>query len=545
MHLTWTRRAQSSQATASSHSIVTCDHSHFEGSPAPRRGAGPEPAPLVSVRNLAKAYGGAQALCGVDLDLLPGEVHGLVGANGAGKSTLVRILAGVVSPDSGTVSIAGQEKVIRSPRQAADFGFAFIHQELNLVPKFSALQNINLGRASRRRWRMLLDWRAIRKETEEVAARVGIDFPLDVPVHRLSVAQRWLVSIARALLGDAKVIAMDEPTASLSAPEAERLFGLVDHLSQSGVTIIYVSHRLDEILQLCDRVTVLKDGHCVTTLAREAVTKDLLVEAIAGKDPAAVAIERPPERVSGKPVLQAVGLGRGTAVNDVSFTLHEGEVLGIAGVVGAGRTELARLLFGADRADRGEVRVNGTRIRLRSPADAIKHGIVLVPEERRSQGLVLAKSIQFNVALPNLRASYVARGLPLVSGRKTRRRAAARIQDLLIKAESSALHVRALSGGNQQKVVIGKWLDERVRVFILDEPTRGVDVGARAEIHGLIRRLANSGSGVLVISSEFEELVGCDRVLVIVDGRIVGELTGPSITEETMLRACYGTGVAA
>jgi ABC-type sugar transport system ATPase subunit len=495
-------------------------------------------APFLQVRGLVKHFGGVQALKGVDLDVFQGEVHGLVGANGAGKSTLIRLLAGVYRPDAGTIAIDDQPLVIVDPQHASQLGLNFIHQELSLVPKFNALQNMTLGLPKATR-AGLINWGPVRREVEAVAARLGGHFPLDVPVETLSVADQWLISIGRALMRRARLIAMDEPTASLSAEEANRLFQIIRELAADGISVLYVSHRLDEIIELCDRVTVFKDGNRVLDANRRSVTKDALVRAIVGGDVAATTAAVG-GGAGGPVLLETRGLGRGTAVRDVSLQLRAGEVLGLGGLVGAGRSELARLLFGADKPDRGIVLLRGKQWQCRGPYDAVAHGIGFIPEERRSQGLILRQDITFNINLPDLKPLRFAKALPLISLGRAARRAQQVAGQLRVKTDRVSTPVNELSGGNQQKVVIGKWLTRDTRVLILDEPSRGVDVGARAEIHKSIKELAAGGAGIIVISSEVEELPGlCDRVLVMVEGRIAGELSGPEITKEAILQLSY------
>lgn len=494
--------------------------------------------PFLQVRSLIKHFGGVQALKGVDLDVVAGEVHGLVGANGAGKSTLIRALAGIIQPDAGTILLDGSPVKIANPQAARQLGLSFIHQELNLVPKFNALQNLLLGLPKPQR-AGLLDWRAARREVEPTLRRLGIDFPMDVPVADLTVAERWLISIGRALIHKARLIAMDEPTASLSVEESERLFRIIRELSTEGIAILYVSHRLDEILDLCHRVTVFKDGALVASLPRADLNKAALVRSIVGSDLGQVntVSNAPPDH----PVLLEVrGLSRRHLVRNASFTLHEGEVLGLAGLVGAGRSELVRMIYGADRPEAGQILMCGKPITVRSPYDAVRQGIVLVPEERRSQGLLLDKTVAFNVNIPRVSSLRRVRWLPLISLSRANARAQEIVQKLQVKTRSVDTPVRNLSGGNQQKVVIGKWLTEPVKVIILDEPSRGVDVGARGDIHAIARSLADQGAGVIVISSEVEELPGlCDRVLVMVEGRIAGELIGQEISKEALLHMSY------
>ncbi len=497
------------------------------------------PNAAVEVRGLTKRYLGVQALRGVDLSVAPGEIYGLVGANGAGKSTLIRILAGVIHPDGGEILVDGQPVTIDGPLQASALGLSFIHQELSLIPRFSAIQNIMLGLPKASRFG-IVQGKALYETAREAADRVGIDFPLTVPVETRSVAERWLVAIARALVRKARLVAMDEPTASLSIAESQRLFKIVRDLAQAGTSVIYVTHRLDEILQLCSRVTVLKDGAVVTTMSREGASREVLVRAIVGQEPvipqSAGTSSRPGERPV---VLRVTELRRPPAVQGVSFELFEGEVLGIAGLVGSGRSETARLLFGADGTVGGSMELDGQPYAPSSTSAAVRRGFALVPEERRSQGLFLDKTTGFNLNITSLSALRFSAALPLISPARSRKRAVEIIKSLGVTPSSPDVPVRAMSGGNQQKVVMGKWLRRPVRVLVLDEPTRGVDVGARAEIHRIIRQLADDGRGVIVISSEFEELLGCDRVIVLSEGRVVGVLPGPGVTEGAILKLCY------
>ena len=500
--------------------------------------------PFLQVRGLAKHFGGVQALKGVDLDIAAGEVHGLVGANGAGKSTLIRLLAGLYQPDAGSIMVDGKPVTIVDPEHASEIGLNFIHQDLNLVPKFNAIENMTLGLPKASRFG-LITWGPVRRQVEEVARRLGVDFPLDIPVETLSVANQWLISIGRALVRRARLIAMDEPTASLSAEEAGRLFQIIRELSSDGIAILYVSHRLDEIMDLCDRVTVFKDGVRVLHTDRAAMTKGGLVRAIVGCDVAAASSAGAPDH-GGPVVLETRHLGRGIIVRDVSLQLHAGEVLGLAGLVGAGRSELVRLIFGADRADTGTILLDGAPWRPAGPHDAFARGIGFIPEERRSQGLVLQKDVSFNINLADLRPLRYAAPIPLISLSRAARRAKEVAHQLQIKTPRVTTPVIELSGGNQQKVVIGKWLTRHLRVLILDEPSRGVDVGARAEIHRIIKELAAGGVGVIVISSEVEELPDlCNRVLVMVEGRVAGELTGREITKEAILQLSYAHGQGA
>jgi ABC-type sugar transport system ATPase subunit len=494
----------------------------------------------LQIRSLSKQFGGAHALSAVDVDIHRGEVHGLVGANGAGKSTLIRSLAGIHQPDEGTIRLDGEETRIANPKDAENAGFAFIHQELNLVPHFSSIENILLGAPKVTRFG-LVDWKRSRKLAVEAAQRTGAQFSLDRRVDELSVAERWLVMISKALVRKASMIAMDEPTASLSDVESAQLFSVVRDLASSGVAILYVSHRLDEVLDLSDRITVFRDGRVTDRAVRGDLDKRGLIRAIVGRDVAApVRTAREAVALSDRPVFEAKNVSRGRAVRDVSFAAYKGEVLGLGGLVGAGRTELARLAFGADKIEGGSFEVDGVRMIPNSVPKAVTQGIALVPEERRSEGLILEKSVSYNMNIAVLRSLRSVPGLPFVSSARSKSRALELIEQLSIKTSSIHQPIGALSGGNQQKALIARWLTPSVKVLFFDEPSRGVDIGARQEIHQAIRDLADRGVGAIVISSDVEELaVLCDRVVVMREGEVSGELRGTDVTERNIIELSY------
>jgi ribose transport system ATP-binding protein/rhamnose transport system ATP-binding protein len=401
----------------------------------------------------------------------------------------------------------------------------------------TVLENIMLGLPKKTRFGMV-DWKAIARDVEPVARRVGITAPLSAGVGDLSTAENWLINICRALIRKARLIVMDEPTASLSAAESEKLFRIIEDLRDSGVAILYVSHRLDEILRLCHRVTVFRDGNTVDVIGKDELTRSRLVHAIVGG--AVEHLDHDKGVVGGDVALSVKGLTRLPKVDNVSLDLHAGEVLGIGGLVGAGRSELVRLIYGADRPDAGTMRLGGRAFAPKSPAQAVKAGMGLVPEERRAEGLLLTKSVAFNLQLSNLVNIVRNPALPLIDHRKRESLSARIIRDLSVKTQSIETPVGLLSGGNQQKVVIGRWLLRSPKILILDEPTRGVDIGARADIHRLIRDLAARGMAVLVVSSEPDELPDlCDRVLVMAEGRIIRELTGANITRNAIVEASY------
>ena len=454
------------------------------------------------------------------------------------------MLAGLAQPDAGRLAIDGQPVTIPTPHRATELGMNFIHQELAFVPGMNVIQNIMLGLPKATRYGMV-DWRAIARDVAPVAERVGITAPLFANVKGLSTAEKWRINICRALVRKARLIVMDEPTASLSAAEGEKLFRIVEDLFRSGVAVLYVSHRLDEVLRLCHCVTVFRDGRSVATIDKPEMTRATLVEAIVGR-----AVERTTKPTgdlqTGPVALSVRGLARHPRVADISFELRRGEVLGIGGLVGAGRTELVRLIYGADRTDAGTMVLDGQPFAPRSPAAAVRAGLGLVPEERRAEGLVLSKSVAFNLQLANLGRIVHGPALPFIDNRRWRSMSRDAVRDLAVKTPNIETPVGRLSGGNQQKVVIGRWLLRGPKVLILDEPTRGVDIGARGEIHRLIRDLAAEGMAVIAISSEPDELPDlCDRVLVMAEGRIVRELAGPDLTRSSIIEASYAEPVAA
>ncbi|HEX7404910.1 MAG TPA: sugar ABC transporter ATP-binding protein [Candidatus Nanopelagicaceae bacterium] len=497
--------------------------------------------PWLEVRDLAKQFGGVAALKDVSLSIRRGAVHGLVGANGAGKSTLIRCLAGVIAPDSGQILIENREVKILDPHAATDLGLAFIHQEVSLVPSFNVLRNMAIGIEPETHFG-IIDWRSTRRRAEQVHERLGMHFSLNARTDELSTAEQWLVLIGRALMRDAVMIAMDEPTASLSAVEAERVHAVVRDLRNDNVAVVYVSHRLDEVLDLCDDITVFRDGACVLTTTRGNITKPELVRAIVGGD-----IERLPKddaHAHGPVVLDVRDVSDRKLLRNVSFQVHEGEVLGLAGLVGSGRTELANIIYGEAKATSGEIYLDGKKTHFRSAAAGVAAGIGLVPEERRSQAVFLDRSIGFNITIASLGASIVSRMLPLLKRRHSNSRALKSAQQVGVNTTDMNMLTGSLSGGNQQKVVIARWITEKPKLLILDEPSRGVDVGARNEIHRVIRELAAQGTAVIAISSDSDELVDlCDRVLVMSEGKITAELIGSKITLENIVSMSFNRKV--
>ncbi len=495
--------------------------------------------PLLEVRGLSKHYGGTQALDGVDLTLAPGQVRALVGANGAGKSTLVKILAGLERPDSGEVLVDGLPTTIASPQDATANGLSFIHQELNLVPTFTALQNMALG-YSRAARAGLLDRRAARARAEVVMTLLQADFPLDWEVDRLSVSERWMVSLARSLMRDARMIAMDEPTASFTDAEVDRLFSLIRDLAGQQVAVLYISHRLDEVLDIADEITVLRNGRLIGSWGRGSMDRDRLTTEIVGAEVEQLSAHSTPTDVEHEVVLSLEGLARPPRVKGADLQLRRGEILGLAGLVGSGRTELARLIFGADRPTVGTMRLADAPYAPKHPYEAISRGVALVPEERRSQGLLLQESITFNVSMASLQRNRSGRH-PLLSPAKAQAAAREAVERFRIKSQSIGQRAGDLSGGNQQKVVVGRYLRTAPTVLILDEPTVGVDVGARGEIYRIITGLTETGTAVLLISSDFDELAICNRVAVMHEGRITHVIDAEHASKEYLTQLCYSS----
>jgi ribose transport system ATP-binding protein len=496
-------------------------------------------APLIETRGVCKWFGAVKAVTDVDISFWPGEVHGLVGANGAGKTTLLNVICGVVQPSSGSVSVEGVETHIRRPRDAAALGFSSIPQELLLVPQFSAADNMTLGLRSGTRYGFVDD-RTRWKIARTVADRLEMMFDVRTPVRLLTVAERGLVAIGRALARDARFIAMDEPTSSLSAVECERLFQVVRELTKDGVSVAYVSHRLDEIEELSDRVAVFRNGRITARFERGSYTHHEMFESITGSAKETIrGVPGSRGHGSREVVFCAEHVADGHRVKDVSFDCRAGEIVGLGGVVGSGRTETLKLAFGEGRLVSGAMKIGGHPYRPASVRDAVDGGVGLVPEERRSEGLLMADTIVANIALGNWSAMRTRPGLPYCSDRRAREVASSMMSGLGIRAKAATEGVMTLSGGNQQKVVFARWLARDTRLLLLDEPTRGVDVGARQQIWGTVEELASHDKGVIVVSSELGELAVCSRVFVIVEGRTVAELPGPGVTEDQILSVIY------
>lgn len=496
-------------------------------------------APILEVRDVIKRFAGVTALSGVTLGFLPGEVHAVIGENGAGKSTLMKILAGVQSPDAGQVFFNGRPIAIDSVQAALRLGIALIHQELNLCDNLSVGANLFLGREPRRLG--FIDFARIETESKGFLSMVGLEIDPATLVGDLTIGVQQLVEIAKAISVDAKVLIMDEPTSSLSQHETETLFGVIENLKSRGVTVIYISHRLREVMHLADRVSILRDGENAGQLSQSEITHDAMVTAMVGRDLSQFYARA--EHAIGDPVL-TVDAMRTTAWPDhtVSLCVRAGEMVGVAGLVGAGRTELLEAIFGVAPAIEGSVRIDNQAIQAGSCRAAIDAGMALVPEDRKTQGLILPLGVRENVALPSLNRNKIVGGfLNSAAMADDSRRM---IAEMKIKTADDSTAVELLSGGNQQKVVIGKWLAMHPRVLLLDEPTRGVDIGAKQEIYRLMEELAERGVAILFVSSEMEEVLSMsDRILVMHEGRVTGELVGDECSEEAVMRLATGDAI--
>ncbi|MDQ2654289.1 MAG: sugar ABC transporter ATP-binding protein [Chloroflexota bacterium] len=486
----------------------------------------------VQMTGISKSFAGVRVLDEVDFDLRQGEIHALVGGNGAGKSTLMKILEGVYTPDAGEIRVDDRPVQIRTPHDARALGIGMIFQEFSLIPTLSVAENVFLTREPRRGG--LIDDRASEALTRELFAEMGESVDPRARVGDLSTGYWQLTEIAKALAQDARILIMDEPTSTLTETETQSLFRLIDKLKARGISIIYISHRMEEIFRITDRITVLRDGRLVSTRETAHATMAQVIDDIVGKTmEAAFAWQARQVSRDGPPLLTVRGLNAGARVRDITFDLYPGEILGFAGLMGSGRTELARALFGIDAIDAGEVLIRGKRVAIHDPDDAIDVGLALVPEDRRSQGLVLDHTVENNLTLPILPR---LRRMGLIDDTRGRRITDTFVQSLQIKTNSIDTPVRLLSGGNQQKIVIGKWLATEPDILIMDEPTAGVDIGAKTEILGVIRGLADQGKGIIVISSEPAELLAVsDRILILREGRLHRVLDRREIATEEEL----------
>lgn len=491
---------------------------------------------LIELREVSKFFPGVVALDRANLTIYSGEVHGLMGENGAGKSTLIKLLTGAYQPDEGEILLDGKRIHLQNPRVAMDAGLTAIYQELNLIPKLTVWENIFLGREKRLAGG-ILDIAGMKKRAGELLAQLHQSIDVNEQVGNLGMGHQQMVEICKALVLDSRLIIMDEPTSSLSAGEVKELLETTRKLREQGLAIVFISHHMEEIFEVCDRLTVLRDGCVIQSMPAGETDTDHLIRLMVGRD---ITQQFPKETViPGEELLRVEGLNAADgAFQDISFSLYAGEVLGFSGLVGAGRTETMRALFGADLVKDGQIYVRGQAVKISSPQEAIRHGIAFLTEDRKGEGLVLSNTVGFNISLSTFR--YKRKGL-LLDNQKIRKSAETNIQQLHIKTPSVHTLVRGLSGGNQQKVVIAKWLETSVDIFIMDEPTRGLDVGAKLEVYQIINQLTKAGKAVLMVSSELPEVIGMsDRIIVMHEGRIAGEFSREEAGQEVIMKAASG-----
>lgn len=491
---------------------------------------------LIEMNHIDKSFVGNQVLNSVHFDVEQGEIHALMGENGAGKSTLMKILTGIYSKDNGTVKVKGTETDITNPKQAEKMGISVIHQELNIIPYLTVSQNMFLGKEIKYGKTGILNSKAMKRQTIENLKRLGVEIDPDAPAGSLSVGQQQMVEIARAIATDAEVLIMDEPTAALTDREIDVLFEVIRKLKAQGVGIVYISHRMEEIFSLCDRISVLRDGEFVGTKYAKETSFEEIVRMMVGRELG----QRFPDRTvtPGDTKLEVKGLSREGWFEDISFSVREGEILGVAGLMGAGRTEIMEALFGARKSSGGEVILDNEKLTIKHPSDAIKAGIGFITEDRKDEGLVINQTIRENMSLTNLKSLS---NYGIVNKKKERELVDSLIKKLHIKTTGAEQDVKSLSGGNQQKVVIGKWLGIEPKVLILDEPTRGVDIGAKKEIYNIMNELTEKGVAIIMVSSELPEVLGMsDRVLVIHEGIVASTLTKEEASQEKIMQAATG-----
>jgi ribose transport system ATP-binding protein len=487
---------------------------------------------VVDMKAVEKSFPGVHALKGARFDLRAGEVHALMGENGAGKSTLMKILTGVYQPDSGAIAVDGKPASFPTPRAAQDLGISIIHQELHLMNHLTAAQNIFIGREPRKGFGMLTDDATMNRNAADIFKRMEVNIAPDAEVGGMTVARQQLVEIAKALSFNSKVLIMDEPTSALNETEVEHLFAVIEDLKSHGVGIVYITHKMDEVKRIADRITVMRDGQTIDTLPQEGTPISKIISLMVGRE--IVDSSRAEGQAKQDEVLRVVGLNRGKAIRNVSFSLKKGEILGFAGLMGAGRTEVARAVFGADPIDSGEIHIHGKKQVIKTPNDAVRLGLAYLSEDRKAFGLVTRMSVRDNVTLPSW-SRFVSAKFWMRDGELNA--VSKKYVDLLkVKTPSVDQEVRLLSGGNQQKVVISKWLLRDCDVLFFDEPTRGIDVGAKTEIYKLLQGLADQGKAIVVISSELPEVLRLShRIIVMCEGRITGELDGKTATQEQIM----------
>lgn len=496
---------------------------------------------IFEIQNITKKFPGVIALSDVTFDIYTGEIHALVGENGAGKSTLMKILAGIFTPTDGKVLFKGKPLNITDPKEAKDLGISIIHQEFSLVPYLNSYENIFLGKEIKKSGGFL-DRKKMKKRAQELLDRIGVTIDINIPVDHLTVAQQQLVEIVKALIEDPQVLIMDEPTASLTESETHKFFELILKLKEDGVTMIFISHHMNEIFEICDRYSCLRDGIFVGTNLVKNVTARDIIRMMVGRELGDNQYPEKPHysKVKDKKVILSLeNFNRANVVKNVNFKLREGEILGVAGLVGAGRTEIIRLLIGADKADSKDIYLHGEKIRINSPDQALKNGIGLVPENRKTQGLILNQTVKENIILSNMKKTCKRGGFRNRNDENVI--AEGYVKSLNIKTPHIHQKVKSLSGGNQQKVVLAKWMNTECNILVFDEPTRGIDVGAKYEIHKLMRNMADQGMGIIMISSELPEVLGVsDRILTVHNGRITSELITEDTNQEEIM--IYATG---
>ncbi len=490
--------------------------------------------PVLVLNVIRKSFGEVEVLHGVDLDVMPGEVHALVGENGAGKSTLMKIAAGIHASDGGSMTLMGRPYAPNSPLDADHMGIGMVHQELSLAPDLSVAENIFAGRLPTNG--CFVNWQELNSQASRLLADFGLSIDPRTPISSLSIGYRQVIEVLKALASDPKVIIFDEPTSSLEAREATLVLDTIRKLAAKSIGVVYISHRMDEVFRISDRITVLRDGSLVGTWNAADVSRESVVHAMIGRE----MTELYPDKASaaGDVLLKVEGLTRTGAFRDVSFVLRKGEILGFSGLVGAGRTEVMRAIFGADIADSGAIYLGGVLLDIRSAKDAVDAGIAYLPEERKAQGLFMERSIEDNILCGNI-GRCSRRGI--VRSVLSRSLALEMCGRLSVKAKSIEQELQNLSGGNQQKVLLARWLAMKPKALIVDEPTRGVDVGAKGEIHRMLREYASAGNGVIVVSSEMPEIIGlCDRIIVLHEGCISGEVEGATASEAQLASLAFG-----
>jgi ribose transport system ATP-binding protein len=492
--------------------------------------------PVIEMKGISKSFSGNKVLDRVDFQLLPGEVHALMGENGAGKSTLIKILTGIYERNEGTVTVKGNEVHFHNPKEAEQSGIAVIHQELNIIPSLTVFENMFLGKElTVGRFGFTKD-KEMKQKTKEYLNRLGIDLDPNVEAGKLSVGQQQMIEIARAVAANTEVLIMDEPTAALTDREIEALFKVISSLKEQGVAIVYVSHRMEEIFQICDRISVLRDGQFIDVKEVATTNFDEIVKLMVGRQLG----ERFPERDTniGGERFKVEGLTCKGSFENIHFSVNQGEVIGVAGLMGAGRTEIMQAIFGYRHLDAGKIFIDGKEVTIKTPHDAIKAGIAFVTEDRKSQGLILDLSVRENFSITNLDKISAK---SLISSQKEVSMVDEMIEKLRVKTSGRELSVKSLSGGNQQKIVIGKWLGMNPKILILDEPTRGVDVGAKKEIYQLINDLTKQGVAIIMVSSELPEILGMsDRILVIHEGKLAGVLDKSDASQEKIMQFATG-----